>query len=134
MSKRKILISISAILSIPVILIIVMTSWMTKGSIPSDDAIISLSDKLIQDSMVILKKYPKGSFLIPEEEWPESIKALSPLSLSADREGLYIKTKERFVDVWGVFIPKEDSEKYLEKTTMPSYNRIEKGIYRFYAG
>ena len=134
MSKRKILISISAILSIPVILIIVMTSWMTKGSIPSDDAIISLSDKLIQDSMVILKKYPKGSFLIPEEEWPESIKALSPLSLSADREGLYIKTKERFVDVWGVFIRKEDREKYLEKTTMPSYNRIVKGIYRFYAG
>ena len=92
-----------------------MTSWMTKGSIPSDDAIISLSNNLIQDSMIILKKYPKGSFLIPEEEWPESIKALSPLSLSVDREGLYIKTKERFVDVWGVFIPKEDNEKYLEK-------------------
>ena len=28
----------------------------------------------------------------------------------------------------------EDSEKYLEKTTMPSYNRIMKGIYKFYAG
>jgi len=111
-----------------------MTFWMTEGSMPTDDEIISQSDKLIDDSMIILKKFPEGAFLIHEEEWPESIKALSPLSLSANREGLYIKTKERFVDVWGVFIPREDSDKYLEKTTMPSYNRIVKGIYKFYAG
>ena len=134
MSKQRILIVISTCLSIPVIMIIVMTSWMTEGSMPTDDKIISLSTILIDDSMTLLRKYPEGALLIYEEEWPESIKALSPLSVSADREGLYIKTKERFVDVWGVFIPREDSEKYLEETNMPSYNRIVKGIYKFYAG
>jgi hypothetical protein len=106
---------------------------MTEGSMPTDDEIVSLSDKLIDDSMIILKKYPEGEFIIHEEEWPESIKALSPLSLSVDREGLYIITKERFVDVWGIFIPREDSEKYLE-ITIPSYKRIVKGIYKFYFG
>jgi hypothetical protein len=105
---------------------------MTEGSMPTDDEIVSLSDKLIDDSMRILKKYPEDAFLIHEEEWPESIKALSPLSLSVDREGLYIKTKQRFIEVWGVFIPREDSEKYLEKRTMPRYNRIVKGIYKFH--
>jgi len=60
MSKRTILIVISTSLSIPVILIIVMTFWMTEGSMPTDDKIISLSDKLIDDSMIILKKYPEG--------------------------------------------------------------------------
>jgi hypothetical protein len=110
-----------------------ITSSWTEGSMPTDDEIVSLSDKLIDDSMIILKKYPEGEFIIHEEEWPESIKALSPLSLSVDREGLYIKTKERFVDVWGIFIPREDSEKYLE-ITIPSYKRIVKGIYKFYFG
>ena len=105
----------------------------TEGSMPTDDEIVSLSDKLIDDSMIILKKYPEGSFLINEEEWPESIKALSPLSLSANREGLYITMKKQFVQGWGIFIPREDSEKYSEKITMPSYNRIVKGIYKFYA-
>ncbi len=134
MRKRTIWIVISTCLLIPIISILVMTfSSMTEGSMPTDDEIVSLLDKLIDDSMVILKKYPVGGFLINEEEWPESIKALSPLSLSVDREGLYIKMKERFVDVWGIFIPREDSEKYLEKKTMPSYNRIVKGIYKFYA-
>jgi hypothetical protein len=105
---------------------------MTEGSMPTDDEIASLSDKLIDDSMIILKKYPVGAFLINEEEWPKSIKALSPLSLWVNSEGLYILTKKRLVEGWGVFIPREDSEKYLEKTTMPSYNIIVKGIYEFY--
>ena len=100
---------------------------------PTDDEIISLSEKLIDDSMIILKKYPVEAFIIDEEERPESIKALSPLSLWVNDEGLYILTKKRFVEGWGVFIPREDSEKYLEKTTMPGYRRIAKGIYKFYA-
>jgi hypothetical protein len=29
-----------------------------------------------------------------------------------NHEGLYILTKKRFVEGWGVFIPREDSEKY----------------------
>lgn len=107
-------------------------SMMTKGSMPTDDEIVSLSDKLIDDSMIILKKYPVDAFLINEEEWPKSIKALSPLSLWVNSEGLYILTKKRFVEGWGVFIPREDSKKYLEKTTIPSYNIIVKGIYKFY--
>jgi hypothetical protein len=107
---------------------------MSEGSMPADVEILSLSDKLIEDSMIILEKYPEGAFLIHKEEWPESIKTLSPLSLSVDSEGLYIKMKERFVDVWGIFIPREDSEKYLEKTNMPTYNKIVKCIYRYYAG
>jgi hypothetical protein len=111
-----------------------MTISMTEGSMPTDDEIVSLSDTLIDDSMTILKKYPEGAFLIPDEEWPESIKALSPLSLWVNGEGLYITTKKRFVDIWGIFIPREESEKYLDKTTMPSYNRIVSGIYKFYAG
>jgi hypothetical protein len=108
------------------------SSW-TDGSVPTDDEIALLSDRLIDDSMVILKKYPASSSLINEEEWPESIKALSPLSLWVDREGLYILTKKRFVEGWGVFIPREESEKHLEKTTIPSYSRVAKGIYKFYA-
>jgi len=107
---------------------------MSEGSMPTDNEIVSLSDQLISDSRIILKKYPEGSFLIHKEEWPESIKALSPLSLSANHEGLYIKMKERFVDVWGIFIPREDSEGYLEKTNMPIYNKIVKCIYKYYAG
>ena len=68
MSKRTILIVISTFLSIPVILIIVMTCWMTEGSMPTDEKIISLSDKLTDDSMTLLRKYPEGAFLIHEEE------------------------------------------------------------------
>jgi hypothetical protein len=99
MKKRTILIVISTCLSITAILVFVIAfSIMTEGSLPTDVEIVSLSDKLIDDSMVILKKYPVDAFLINEKEWPESIKALSPLSLSANREGLYIKTKERFVE------------------------------------
>jgi len=132
MRKRRILIVISTFLSIPVMLIIATTFWMTEGSIPTDNEIISLSDKLIDDSMIILNKYPEGAFLLDEEEWPESIKTLSPLSVWSNSEGLYILTKKQFVQGWGVFIPREDSEKYLEKTTMPSYNMIVKGVYKFY--
>ena len=87
----------------------------------------------MDDSIKQLKKYPVGSFLIHEEEWQESIRALSPLPLWVAPEGLYIKTKERFVDVWGIFIPRQDIIKSFEKTTMPIYNSIEKGIYK-YAG
>jgi hypothetical protein len=106
---------------------------MTEGGMPTDDEILSLSDKLINDSLIILKKYPVDTLLENEEEWPESIKALSPLSLWVNHEGLYILTKKQFVVGRGVFIPREDSEKYLAKTTMPSYSRIVKGIYKFYA-
>lgn len=105
-----------------------MALSLTEGGMPTDVEIVSLSDKLINDSMIILKKYPVGGYSINEEKWPESIKALSPLSLSPDRNGLYIIMKKRFVESWGVFIPREDSQKYLEKTTMPNYNRIENGI------
>jgi len=134
MRKRTILIVISTCLLIPVISILVITfSIMTEGSMPTDDEILSLSNKLIDDSLIILKKYQVDTFLKNEEEWPESIKALSPLSLWVNHEGLYILTKKQFVVGRGVFIPREDSEKYLEKTTMPSYNRIVKGIYKFYA-
>ncbi len=100
---------------------------------PTDDEIVSLSERLIEDSMIILREYPVDAFLKNEEEWPESIKALSPLSLWVNNEGLYFLTKKQFVIGRGVFIPREDSEKYLEKTTMPSYSRIVKGIYKFYA-
>ena len=135
MRKRTILIIISTCFLILTISILVVTfTIMTEGSMPTDDEVAFLSDKLIDDSMIILNKYPVGAYDINEEEWPKSIKALSPLSISADTEGLYITTKKRFVDVWGVFIPREDSKKYLENTTMPSYNRIVKGIYKFYAG
>lgn len=106
---------------------------MTEVSMPSDEELVSISEKLIDDSKIILKKYPVEASLINEEEWPESIKALSPLSLWVNQEGLYILTKKRFVEGWGVFIPREDSEKYLEKTTLPSYDRVVKGIYKFYA-
>jgi len=106
---------------------------MTEGSMPSDEELVSISEKLIDDSKIILKKYPVEAFLKNKEEWPESIKALSPLSLWVNQEGLYILTKKRFVEGWGVFIPREDSEKYLEKTTLPSYDRVVKGIYKFYA-
>lgn len=134
MRKRTIVIVISVCLLIPVISILVMTFSITsEGSMPTDKKIISLSDKLIDDSMIILKKYPVNASHINEEEWPECIKALSPLSLWVNCEGLYILTKKQFVVGRGVFIPREDSEKYLEKTTMPSYNRIVKGIYEFYA-
>ena len=101
--------------------------------VPKDEEIASLSAKLIEDSMIILNKYPLGAYSINEEEWPESIKSLSPLSLWVNKEGLYILTKKRFVEGWGVFIPREDSEKYLEKSTIPGYDRIVKGIYIFYA-
>jgi hypothetical protein len=97
------------------------------------EELVSISEKLIDDSKIILKKYPTEASLINEGERPSSIKALSPLSLWVNREGLYILTKKRFVEGWGVFIPREDSEKYLKKTTMPSYDRIVKGIYTFYA-
>ena len=121
-------------LLIPVILILVITfSMMTEGSMPSDEEIVSLSEKLIDDSKIILKKYPVEASLTNEEEQPESIKALSPISLWVNQEGLYILTKKRFVQGWGVFIPREDSERYLENTTIPSYNRIATGIYKFYA-
>ena len=106
---------------------------MTEGSMPSDEELVSISEKLIDDSKIILKKYPVEASLINKEELPESIKALSPLSLWVNQEGLYILTKKRFVEGWGVFIPREDSEKYLEKTTLPSYDRVVKGIYKFYA-
>jgi hypothetical protein len=80
------------------------------------------------------RKATSGKWRRIERTGPQSVKTLSPLSLSVDREGLYIKTKERFVDVWGVFIPREDSEKYREEKTMPSYKRIVNGVYKFYAG
>jgi len=105
---------------------------MTEGSMPSDEELVSISEKLIDDSKIILKKYPVEASHINEEEWPESIKALSPLSLWVNNEGLYILMKKRFVEGWGVFIPREDSEKYLEETTIPSYDRIVKGVYKFY--
>ena len=134
MRKRTILIVISTCLLIPVISILVITFlMMTEGSMPSDEELVSISEKLIDDSKIILKKYPVEASLINEEEWPESIKALSPLSLWVNQESLYILTKKRFVEGWGVFIPREDSEKYLEKTTLPSYDRVVKGIYKFYA-
>ncbi len=121
-------------LLIPVISILVITFlMMTEDSMPSDEELVSISEKLIDDSKIILKKYPVEASLINKEEWPESIKALSPLSLWVNQEGLYILTKKRFVEGWGVFIPREDSEKYLEKTTLPSYDRVVKGIYKFYA-
>ena len=123
----------STCLLVPVILLLVIThSVMSEGSMPTDDEILSVSDKLIDDSMLIFKNYPEDTLLIQEEEWPESIKTLSPLSVWSNSEGLYILTKKQFVQGWGVFIPREDSEKYLEKTTMPSYNIIVKGIYEFY--
>ena len=134
MRKRTILIVILTCLLIPVISILVITFlMMTEGSMPSDEELVSISEKLIDDSKIILKKYPVEASLINEEEQPESIKALSPLSLWVNHEGLYILMKKRFVEGWGVFIPREDSEKYLEKTTIPSYDRIVKGIYKFYA-
>ena len=121
-------------LLIPVILILVITfSMMTEGSMPSDEEIVSLSGKLIDDSKIILKKYPVEASLTNEEEQPESIKALSPISLWVNQEGLYILMKKRFVQGWGVFIPREDSERYLENTTIPSYDRIATCIYKFYA-
>ena len=106
---------------------------MTEGSMPSDKELVSISEKLIDDSKIILKKYPVEASLIDEEEQPESIKALSPLSLWVNHEGLYILMKKRFVEGWGIFIPREDGEKYLEKTTLPSYDRVVEGIYKFYA-
>jgi hypothetical protein len=106
---------------------------MTEGSMPSDDKLISISEQLIDDSKRILKKYPVEASLRDEEEWPESIKSISPLSLWVNQEGLYILMKKRFVEGWGVFIPREDSDKYLENTTLPSYDRVMKGIYTFYA-
>ena len=134
MRKRAILIVILACLLIPVVSILVITFLIiTEGSMPSDEELISISEKLIDDSEIILKKYPVEAFHIDEGEWPESIKALSPLSLWVNHEGLYILTKKEFVVGRGVFIPREDSEKYLEKTDIPSYDRIVKGIYKFYA-
>ena len=133
MKKRRILIVVSIFISLPVMLIIATTLWMTEGSMPTNDEIITMSDKLLDDSMLILKKYPEGAFLLNANEYPESIKALSPLSLWSDSEGLYILTQKQFVQGWGIFIPREDSEKYLERSTMPSYNMIVKGIYKFYS-
>jgi hypothetical protein len=134
MRKRTIIIVISTCLLIPVISILVITSvMMTEGGMPSDEELISISEKLIDDSKIILRKYPVEASLINEEERPKIIKALSPLSVWVNHEGLYILTKKRFVEGWGVFIPREDSEKYLEKITIPSYDRIVKGIYIFYA-
>jgi hypothetical protein len=95
-------------------------SIMTEGSMPTNDEIVSMSEKLIDDSRIILQKYTEEAFLIVEEQ-PESIKALSPLSLWVNHEGLYILTKKRFVEGWGVFIPREDNERYLENPTMPPY-------------
>jgi hypothetical protein len=80
---------------------------MTEGSMPSDEKLVSISEQLIDDSKIILKKYPVEASLINEEEWPESIKSLSPLSLWVNQEGLNILTKKRFVEGWGVFIPRE---------------------------
>jgi hypothetical protein len=105
---------------------------MTEGKMPTDEEIVAISENLIDDSVIILQKYPVEASLTNEEDRPESIKALSPLSLWVNQEGLYILTKKRFVEGWGIFIPREDTEKYIEKTTMPSYNRIAKGIYKFY--
>jgi hypothetical protein len=124
---------ISASLLVPVALILVMNVLMTEGSMPSDDQIASLSDRLIDDAMTVLKSYPAGTLLENREAWPETIRALSPLSLWVGHEGVYIKSKQRFVESWGLFIPREDSEKYLEQTTIPSYSRITKGVYKYYA-
>jgi hypothetical protein len=119
---------------VPVIALLVLTfSIMTEGSMPSDDEIVSLSNTLIDDSLRILKRYPVDSLFLNDEEWPESIKALSPLSLWINHEGLYIITKKQFVVRRGVFIPREDSQEYSENTSMPSYTRIAAGIYKFYA-
>ena len=61
MRKRTIMIVISTCLLIPVISILIITfSTMTEGSMPTDDEIVSMSEKLIDDSMIILKKYPEG--------------------------------------------------------------------------
>jgi hypothetical protein len=100
---------------------------------PKDDEIVSLSQILLDDSMTILEKYQGDGFTPNDEEWPASIKALSPLSLWVSREGLYIITKKQFMVRRGIFIPREDHEQYLEGTTMPSYRRIASGIYGFYA-
>jgi len=132
LKKRTLL--IATCVSVPVVLLLVMpVLLMTEGQIHKDETIIALSDQLIADSKILLKKYPAEAFTINEDEWPASIQALSPLSLSANREGLHIRTKERFVESWGIFIPREDSEKYSEQASMPLYDKIADGVYKFYA-
>lgn len=132
LKKRTLL--IATCLAMVVILLLVMPLLiMTEGQMPTDDTLIALSDQLIADSKILLKKYPAEAYTINEDEWPESIKSVSPLSLSANREGLHIRTKERFVESWGIFIPREDSDKYSEQASMPLYDRIVDGVYKFYA-
>lgn len=124
---------ISAVLLIPLVLILVTGSLITEGSMPPDDEIAALSERLIVDSMKVLRLHPPGTLLENSEAWPESIRTLEPLSLWVGREGLYIHTRQRFVESWGIFIPREGSEKLLEKDTLPSYTRVTQGVYKFYA-
>ena len=134
MRKRTILIMVSTCILIPVIsILVIIFLMMTDGSIPSDEKLVSISEVLFADSKTILNNYSVEASSINEEDWPESIKSLSPLSLWVNQEGLYILTKKRFVEGWGVFIPREEGEKYLKNTTIPSYDRIANGIYKFHA-
>ena len=68
MRKRTILIIISTCLLILITSILVVTfTIMTEGSMPIDDEIAILADKLIDDSMIVLKKYQVGAYDINEE-------------------------------------------------------------------
>ena len=132
MNKKKLVIFIAGAVLIPVLAHLVVNRASIQGREISDEEILKISDQLLADSEILLAKYDVGSIVMDKSHWPESIKNLSPMTVSVVREGLQIKTQININKEWGILVTRSHVVQNMQTSGMPVYRKISKRIYRYY--
>jgi hypothetical protein len=132
--KKKIILFVVVVLliTLPLIGYLFFKSLFVEGSMPNEDEIASYSNELKQEAKLLFDKYPKNDTWIDKTKWPPTIRKLSPLNIYVEDEGLYLEFKQDFVQAWGIFIPRNDSDFSPTEGHDPSFKKIKTGIYSYY--
>jgi len=94
-------------------------------SLPFSDASI-----VVAQGNQLLLHHPDGR--IDKNEWPQAIAALDPEHVRAAPEGLYICTRELFVDQEGFFVPRPGAAIPHSPTGDPSYTPLRDGLFTYH--
>jgi len=103
-----------------------------ERNIPEHSKLIDKYSQLIQESDRILMDVSGKGSIIKTNEWPNTIKQLSPEKVYYGEEGLYLMYKDRYVEEWGIFILLDNTDFIPEESGDPSYNIITNRIYNYH--
>ena len=70
-----------------------------------------------------------GTAAVPEKEWPETLRALRPESVSLGRDGVFVKLDSGFAGEEGLFIAYAGVSVATDRGTDPSFERLEGRVY-----